>query len=114
MPIVDPKEYIKPCKNSGNCRYIRLLKVGVENAMKHKDLPPGINFVVFDVEDINDFDPATRVKFKCCNSCGQPINHTEAIRLNGDIGFETKTVSESLAGLKALKERLKSNEGRTR
>lgn len=110
MPVVKPKEFIKPCKSDGFCKYNRMVKLGVANAWKFKNNHGGTNYVTFEEPTEQFFGP--RAEFKCCTSCKQPINYAEALRINGEVGFEPPTTSDTLAKLKAMKERFASNEGR--
>lgn len=111
MPIVKPIEYIKPCKTEGYCLYERVVRLGTANAEKFNHSSSGVNYVTF--EEKEDQFSGPRAEFKCCSYCKQPINYSEAVRINEEIGFEVPTVKDTMARMKALRERLASNEGRT-
>lgn len=101
--ITNPTTYIPACTTGGECHN------PFPQWPRSKGTWPG-HYVVFTNENgPNDYVPYSR-----CMGCGLPKTQSEAIRLNGECGLELPSVSDTLAKLKAMKERLGRNEGQSR
>lgn len=90
-----PSKYVLPCKTGGKCRQIELASHGIT---VNPAVVAGMNFIEWEP---GNYD--SRITFRCCTGCKQPINTAEAVWLNDQIGFElpaSETLNERLKRLK--------------
>lgn len=114
MPILNPESFIKPCPTNGQCGNLRKKALGIASPTDWSGR--GQSYVAFGSEEVLASGKFDKVTFVCCtdSDCNLPISLAESIRLNDLIGLELPTIKDTLSKLKAMKERLKQNEGRTR
>lgn len=87
MPYFDPKEYLQPCKNEGDCRKLMFEDMGIT----WQDYYPKFGHITVITDSPMGF-PVNRGQFRCCTQCHLPLNRAEAALANKLYGFTTADI----------------------
>lgn len=82
-----PSKYVLPCKTNGKCRQIALEQSGIS---VFPSVAYGMNFI-----EVEPGNFKSRINFRCCIGCKQPVSSEESVWLNDQLGLELPTI-ESL------------------